>query len=317
MKVAYVKSNKPRPFPIISVDGNNWYRSDDIIPSYLKGVVEILCYERATEQIKEHLAKKSIVPIDLESIQKYLIPFKPKAYRDFMLFEQHAIDAARGFVKKYLPHLLPAIEQYEVENGEISQQLKPKQRWYDYPIYYLGNHLNFISDGDNVHIPTYTQELDYELELGVVICKPLRNACPEEAEKAIGGFTVFNDFSARDVQLSEMEAGFGPMKSKNFVNSISNVVVSADEILPIINDLQVSVTINGKKIAENTTTGMYHSITEAIAYASWEEQLHPGEFFGSGTVPRCTGIENGRFLKAGDIIELEILEIGTLKNQVV
>ena len=105
MKVAYVKSNKPRPFPIISVDGNNWYRSDDIIPSYLKGVVEILCYERATEQIKEHLAKKSIVPIDLESIQKYLIPFKPKAYRDFMLFEQHAIDAARGFVKKYLPHL--------------------------------------------------------------------------------------------------------------------------------------------------------------------------------------------------------------------
>ncbi len=317
MKVAYIQNNKSTPFPIISADGNHWYRSDDILPSNLKNVVDILCYERDTGRVKEHIAEKSIPPIDLKSIQKYLIPFKPTAYRDFMLFEQHAIDAARGFVKKYLSHLLPVIEQYEAENNAVYPQLKPKQRWYDYPIYYLGNHLNFVSDGDKIHIPTYTQELDYELELGVIICKALKNAGSEEAERAIGGFTVFNDFSARDVQLSEIETGFGPMKSKNFINSISNVVVSADEILPIIDNLQVCVLINGEKIAENTTAGMYHSIAEAIAYASWEEQLYPGEFFGSGTVPGCTGIENGRFLKKGDIIQLEIQGIGTLKNEIV
>lgn len=152
--------------------------------------------------------------------------------------------------------------------------------------------------------------------MGVIICRPLKNASPEDAEKAIGGFTVFNDFSARDVQLSEIEAGFGPMKSKNFVNSISNVVVSADEILPVIVNLQVRVIINDEKIAENTTAGMYHSIADAIAYASWEEQLYPGEFFGSGTVPQCTGIENGRFLKKNDTIKIEIQGIGSLENEV-
>lgn len=317
MKVACIQDGSATSFPIISTDNLNWYRSDEILPTPSNNVVDILCYERDTGQIKNHIAEKSLSPIDMKSVQKYLIPFKPTAYRDFMLYERHYINACLGFAKKYFPELLPAIEAYEAENGEISPQLRPKQRWYDYPIYYLGNHLNFVSNGHKVQIPAYTKELDYELELGVVICKPLKNASPDEAEKAIGGFTVFNDFSARDVQLSEIEAGFGPMKSKNFVNSISNVVVSADEILPVIDNLQVSVTINGEKIAENTTAGMYHSIAEAIAYASWEEQLHPGEFFGSGTIPRCTGIENGRFLKAGDTIKLEIQGIGTLENKVV
>lgn len=315
MKVACVQNSSSKPFPIISADDKNWYRSDDILPTSLNNVVDILCYERDTGRTKGHIAEKSPSPIDMKSVQR-LIPFKPTAYRDFMLYEQHYINACLGFVKKYIPQLLPDIEEYETENGEVSPQLKPKQRWYDYPIYYLGNHLNFVSNGDKVQIPAYTKELDYELELGVIICKPLKNASPEDAEKAIGGFTVFNDFSARDVQLSEIEAGFGPMKSKNFVNSISNVVVSADEILPVIDNLQVRVIINGEKIAENKTAGMYHSIADAIAYASWEEQLYPGEFFGSGTVPQCTGIENGRFLKKGDTIKIEIQGIGSLENEV-
>lgn len=317
MKVARIKNNNSESFPAISIDGDSWYRSDDIFPEPTsRSVIDILCCECDTERIKEQIAKKSLSPIDNGSAKK-ILPFKPAAYRDFMLYEQHAINAARGFVRKYLPHLLPIIDKYETENDDIFPELKPKKRWYDYPIYYLGNHLNFVSDGDEIQVPAYTQELDYELELGVVLCRPLKNASPEDAEKAIGGFAVFNDFSARDVQLSEMEAGFGPMKSKNFSNSISNEIISADEILPVIDNLEVSVKINGEKIAENTTAGMYHSIPEAIAYASREEQLYPGEFFGSGTIPRCTGIENGRFLKRSDTITLEIKGIGTLTNKIV
>jgi 2-keto-4-pentenoate hydratase/2-oxohepta-3-ene-1,7-dioic acid hydratase in catechol pathway len=158
--------------------------------------------------------------------------------------------------------------------------------------------------------------LDYELEIGLVICKMLKNATPQEALEAIGGFVVFNDFSARDVQLDEIRCGFGPMKAKNFANAVSNIVATADEILPQIDNLKVSVTINGKQVEANTTAGMHYTIAEAIAYASCEEQLYPGEFFGSGTVPGCTGFENGHFLKSGDTIRLEIEKIGVLENTV-
>jgi 2-keto-4-pentenoate hydratase/2-oxohepta-3-ene-1,7-dioic acid hydratase in catechol pathway len=257
----------------------------------------------------------ALSPTDL-SLVEYVLPFQPLSYRDFMLYEKHSIDAARGFVRKYMPRLMPAINMYEKITGKPYPKLKPKKRWYSYPIYYFGNHLTFCTHGDEIGIPPYTRELDYELELGAVLCEHLKNASPEEAAGAIGGFVVFNDFSARDVQLDEMTSGFGPTKSKNFANSISNVVVSANEVLPVIDQLQASVWINGEKIAENNMAGMHYSLPEAIAYASWEEELHPGEFFGSGTVPGCTGIENGCFLSSGDSIRLEIKGVGVVENKV-
>ena len=107
------------------------------------------------------------------------------------------------------------------------------------------------------------------------------------------------------------------MKSKNFINSISTVIVTADEILPFIDDLHVQVKINNETVAQNTTSGMYYSVPQAISYASWEEQLHPGELFGTGTIPLCTGIENGFFLASGDTIRLEIEKIGGLENQII
>lgn len=243
-----------------------------------------------------------------------ILPFEPSAYRDFMLYEKHAIDAARGFVKKYMSNLLPIVNVYEKLFRKPFPKLKPKKRYYKYPIYYMGNHLNFISNGDAIKIPSYTEELDYELEIAAVITKPLKNASIEEVENAIGGFLILNDFSARDVQLDEMETGFGPMKTKNFGSSISSIVVSKDSILSQIENLQVKVIINNKSIIESNTKGKRYSFQEAIAYASWEEQLHPGELFGSGTIPGCTGIENGVMLKKGDIITLEVEGIGQLTN---
>ncbi|MFK7923913.1 MAG: fumarylacetoacetate hydrolase family protein [Bacteroidia bacterium] len=250
----------------------------------------------------------------LEGEYKELIPFKPVAYRDFMLYEQHAIDAARGFVKKYMSHLFPIVSAYEMLLGKPFPKLKPKKRYYQHPIYYMGNHLNFISNDERIHIPAYTQELDYELELAAIITKPLKNASIDEVDDAIGGFVILNDFSARDVQLDEIESGFGPMKTKNFGSAISSVVVSKDEIISRLDDLTVRVVINDQTIIESQTKGKRYSFQEAIAYASWEEQLHPGELFGSGTIPGCSGIENGVMLKRGDTIRLEVEGIGTLTN---
>jgi 2-keto-4-pentenoate hydratase/2-oxohepta-3-ene-1,7-dioic acid hydratase in catechol pathway len=319
VKISRVQHTGSEPFLVISMDDDTWYRVGDLISEpHLSSAVDILAFDSANPGLlSESVSSRSDVlsPADL-SLVEYVLPFQPLSYRDFMLYEKHCIDAARGFVGKYVPRLMPAINIYEKITGKPFPKLKPKKRWYSYPIYYLGNHLTFCTHGDVIRIPSYTRELDYELELGAVLCKPLKNASPEEAANAIGGFVVFNDFSARDVQLDEMTSGFGPTKSKNFANSISNVVVSANEILPVIDQLRASVWINGEKIAENNLAGMHYSLPEAIAYASWEEELHPGEFFGSGTVPGCTGIENGRFLSSGDSIRLEIKEVGVLENKV-
>lgn len=245
-----------------------------------------------------------------------IIPFQASAYRDFMLYEKHAIDAARGFVKKYMPHVFPIVNTYEKVFGKAFPKLKPKKRYYKHPIYYMGNHLNFISNGDNISIPSYTKELDYELELAAVITKPLKNASTSEVHEAIGGFLILNDFSARDVQMDEIESGFGPMKTKNFGSAISSVIVGKDSIMDKVDNLDVKVIINGDTIVESNTKGKLYSFQEAIAYASWEEQLHPGELFGSGTIPGCAGIENGRMLNKGDVITLEVEGISTLTNNV-
>ena len=246
-----------------------------------------------------------------------VIPFAPRSYRDFMLFEAHAINAARGFVHRFMPRIAPIVSTYEKVTGTTFPKLKPHALWYRQPVYYMGNHLTFVSDGDDVVMPSYTRALDYELELGFVLARPLLDAACETAEAAIGGFVVLNDFSARDVQLAEMDSGFGPQKAKHFCNALSKVVVTADEILPRWRDLKGEVRLNGERIGEPTTAGARWSLGEVLAHASRCEPLQPGEFFGSGTLPGGSGIETGRLLAAGDRIELGIKGIGTLTNRIV
>jgi 2-keto-4-pentenoate hydratase/2-oxohepta-3-ene-1,7-dioic acid hydratase in catechol pathway len=246
-----------------------------------------------------------------------VIPFSPRSYRDFMLFEAHAINAARGFVKRFMPRAAPFVRTYEQLTGRTFPKLKPNALWYRQPIYYMGNHLTFVTDATNVEVPSYTSALDYELELGFVLAHPLFNACPETAESAIGGFVVLNDFSARDVQLDEMASGFGPQKAKHFCSAISKVVVTADEILPRWCNLEGHVRLNGERIGEVGTAGARWSLGEVLAHASFCEPLQPGEFFGSGTLPGGSGIETGRLLQDGDKIEVGIEDIGTLTNRIV
>jgi 2-keto-4-pentenoate hydratase/2-oxohepta-3-ene-1,7-dioic acid hydratase in catechol pathway len=149
------------------------------------------------------------------------------------------------------------------------------------------------------------------------LARPLRDAAPETAEAAIGGFVVLNDFSARDVQLAEMASGFGPQKAKHFASAISKVVVTADEILPRWRNLKGHVRLNGALITETSTAGAQWSLGEILAHASHCEPLQAGEFFGTGTLPGGSGIETGHLLKSGDRIEIAIEGIGTLANRIV
>ena len=293
-----------------------------------EGAVMILGYQNnqwnlidGAVDIKELLNLTDISELTLSAVPEGsysdAIPLKPTAYRDFMLYEKHAIDAARGFVKKYMQGLYPVVRTYEKITGKTFPKLKPKERYYKYPIHYMGNHLNIVSEGDEITKPSYTAALDYELEIGAVITKPLKNATLDEVRAAIGGFVILNDFSARDVQIDEINSGFGPMKSKNFGSAISSVIAPAKDLLSKIDDLEVQVIVNGKTIIESTTAGKLYSFEEAIAYASWDEQLHPGELFGSGTIPGCTGIENGVMLNPGDSITLMVEGIGQLTNSII
>lgn len=287
------------------------------IPSFDQGIADdVMALLALPAQARERLidaAGKVSPAADGTTV----LPFAPRSFRDFMLYEAHAIDAARGFVKRFMPAAAPVVASYEAVTRRTFPKLKPRALWHRQPIYYLGNHLTFAADGEDIAVPPYSTALDYELELGFVLAHPLRDADPATAEAAIGGFVVVNDFSARDVQLAEMSSGFGPQKSKHFRSAMSAVVVSADEILPRWQALNGSVHLNGALIAECATRGPRWPLGEVLAHASRGEQLYPGELFGTGTLPGGSGIEHGRLLERGDTIALAIDGIGALTNRIV
>jgi len=248
---------------------------------------------------------------------KEVIPFRPLLYRDFMLCERHVINSSRGMVKYTMPNKFPIVNAYEKIFRRPFPAFIPKKPYYENPIYYKGNHLSFVSSNTTIAFPDYATILDYELELGMIITKNIYNATEEEGLGAIGAFCVFNDFSARNVQYAEMiKTGFGPCKAKDFASAISNVVVTADEVLPYLETLKTQVIINGKLVAEGQMNEFYHSLGKAVAYASKGERVYAGEFMGSGTIPNCCAMENGYLLSRGDTIRLEIDRIGEVTNMI-
>jgi 2-keto-4-pentenoate hydratase/2-oxohepta-3-ene-1,7-dioic acid hydratase in catechol pathway len=246
----------------------------------------------------------------------HLLPIQPLSFRDFMLFERHAVDAARGYAKRFMPGAYRLARGYEWLSGTTFPPFKPAPLWFRQPIYYMGNHLAFAPSGAPVQTPSYSAALDYELELGFVLARPLFNASPEEAAQAIGAFVVLNDFSARDVQLSEMRSGFGPQKSKHFLSSMSDTAVTADEILPRLQDIVASVRINDRLVSTPNLKGMRYTLGEALAHVSREEHLFAGELFGTGTLPGGSGMETGCWLKSGDRLSLAIDGVGEIHHDI-
>lgn len=248
-----------------------------------------------------------------------LLPFQPRTMRAFSLFERHHVQAARGLVRRYMPAPARAIVSAYERSGRTFPALKPKSLFYEEPSFYMGNPLTFQVDGEEVRWPGYANDLDFELELAFVITRELRDASLEEAERAIGGFVVVNDWSARDVQWRELRQGsFGPVvKTKTFANSMSADLVTAEEVLPRIDALPGRVRVNGELWAESSTAGMQHSPAAMVAHASKGETLRPGELFSTGTLPGCCGLELDRWIQRGDEVAMEIDGVATLANRIV
>ncbi|MGE0215575.1 fumarylacetoacetate hydrolase family protein [Mycolicibacterium sp.] len=245
-----------------------------------------------------------------------LLPFQPVSFRDFMLYERHAVDAARGLVRRFHPRQARVAGAIEALTRRPFPLFKPKPLFYRQPIYYMSNHLSFVPSGAPVAVPSYSSALDFELELGFVLSAPLYDATPEQALAAIGAFVVVNDFSARDVQRAEMVSGLGPQKSKHFASSMSVLAVTAEEILPQIERLYGSVAINGATVATVSSAGMQWSLGEVLAHASRSERLYPGELFATGTLPGGSGMETGRWLRPGDQLSLTIDQIGEISHRI-
>ncbi|MGU3502483.1 fumarylacetoacetate hydrolase family protein [Mycobacterium sp. C31M] len=243
-----------------------------------------------------------------------VLPVCPASFRDFMLFEKHVIDASRGMARRFMPQVYAEAVAFERANGESFPQFRPNALWYRQPIYYMSNALTVISSGVPVRAPAYTTALDFELELGVVLARPLRDASPEEAAAAVGALVVINDFSARDVQLAEMQSGFGPQRSKHFVSSMSSTAVTGPDLAADLDRLTASVTIDGEVVSETGTEGMQYSVGEAIAHCSQGEQLFPGELFATGTLPGGSGMELGRWLTPGQTLRLAIDGVGVIEH---
>ncbi len=243
----------------------------------------------------------------------------PESIRDAMAFEQHIINSIRIAALGPLARFDEALEKWFGRRRSIAYQLN--KAWYQRPIYYKGNRFSVVGHGGVVHMPHSTEQFDFELEWGVVIGKGGRDIPLASAHDHIAGYTIFNDFSARDIQMQEMKGRLGPTKGKDFDtgNAIGPWLVTPDEISDPYN-LTMTARVNGEEWSRGATGDMHWTFEKIISYISRSETLYPGEFIGSGTCSgsqgKGSGLELGRTLNAGDVVELEVERIGILQNRI-
>ncbi len=192
------------------------------------------------------------------------------------------------------------------------------QVWYDSPVYYNSSRMDCCGTGTEIEWPKYSKIWDYELEWAAIIGKKGKNIHKDNASDYIFGYTVFNDFSARDEQLRVVGAKLGPGKGKDFDNSnvFGPCIVTADEFKNPY-DLELIAKVNGEIWSQGNTKTMHHKFADIISYISQSETIHAGEVLGSGTVGTGCGLEPFMLLKSGDVVELTIEKIGTISNKVI
>lgn len=188
--------------------------------------------------------------------------------------------------------------------------------WYEIPAHYRTSSTDVVGPDALILWPSYTEKLDYELEVALCIGKYGVNIPVEKAEEYIFGYTIFNDISARDFQRKEMSLKLGPTKAKSFQNSniMGPCLVTPDEI--DANNLRMVARINGEVWSDGNTRDMHFNFPQLIAHLSKDDPIYPGEFIGSGTIGFGSGMELDKWIKPGDIVELEVEGIGILRNKV-
>lgn len=251
-------------------------------------------------------ARENLLPLN-EARLHAPIP-RPPTLRDFYAFEQH------------------------VKTSNQNRGRDVPENWYKFPVFYFTNPNSIFGPDEEVPYPPYTEALDYELEIAAVIGKAGVNIQPEDAPRHIFGYTILNDWSARDVQREEMKVALGPAKGKDFASSLGPVIATAEEFAseadssviaadkPGVYNATMMARINGEEYSRGNFNDIYWSFGQIIARASEAVMLYPGEVIGSGTVGTGCLLEltkaQGPWLKPGDIVELEIEGIGILRNTV-
>jgi fumarylacetoacetate (FAA) hydrolase len=251
-------------------------------------------YARATEDDEAIL--------DAPNLQFGPPILRPPSLRDFYAFEQH--------VKT----------MWERRGGTVPEA------WYRLPIFYFGNVSEIRGPDEPVWSPAASAELDYELEVAALIDTPVQDLPSDRGEEAIGGFMIFNDWSARDLQREETTVRLGPAKGKDFASSIGPWLVTPDELADARQakgyDLAMSASVNGQELSRGTWADIQFSFGEMVARASADARLQAGDLLGSGTVGTGCLLEIkderlGRWLQPGDEVSLRVERLGELRAPVV
>jgi len=243
---------------------------------------------------------QSVWPLDQVTVKAPLQ--NPPTLRDFYAFETHVKTANRN------------------RGREVPEE------WYEFPVFYFTNPHTIQGPGEDVTLSAYTQALDYELEVAAIIGKPGRDITADKAMEHIFGFTIMNDWSARDVQRKEMKVGLGPAKGKDFATSLGPWIVTPEELRAKVTnrvgvyDAAMTAKVNGVERSRGNWKDIHYSFGEIIARASESVMLYPGDVLGSGTVGTGCLLEitkgEGPWLKKSDLIELEINGLGILSNKI-
>jgi fumarylacetoacetate (FAA) hydrolase len=227
---------------------------------------------------------------------------RPPSLRDFYAFEGHVRT------------------MWERRGGTVPEA------WYRLPIFYFSNVSELRGPGDPVWCPAASSELDYELEVAALLDTPARDLPAERGEEAIGGYLVFNDWSARDLQREETTVRLGPAKGKDFASSIGPWLVTPDELADARQgrgyDLAMTASVNGQELSRGSWADLQFSFGQMVERASADATLRPGDLLGSGTVGsgcllEIKDVAFGRWLEPGDEVTLTVERLGSLATPIV
>ncbi|MBT3299700.1 MAG: fumarylacetoacetate hydrolase family protein [Candidatus Marinimicrobia bacterium] len=290
--------------------GNSTFLS---IPTSLKRALEN--WTEIFEQLKDlerslpdslihtYSARGKPIAQAIDSVQFFPPVPEPRTFRDFYAFEQH------------------------VKSARKNRGLEIDPLWYEIPIFYFSNPTALYGHKDEIPYPEPSEELDFELEFAVIIAEGGRDISEKDAGNFIGGYTICNDWSARDFQREEMRLSLGPAKGKDFATSFGPFMVTPDELDNHLDEdgklnLRMTCKVNGELLSDGNSNDLYHSFASMIERASQNANLHAGDYIGSGTVGTGCILELGPentngWLKKGDLLTLEIEGLGTLENKIV
>jgi 2-keto-4-pentenoate hydratase/2-oxohepta-3-ene-1,7-dioic acid hydratase in catechol pathway len=269
-------------------------------------LLELISSEGGLAAASERALAEPVEVVDLADVRLAAPIPRPPSVRDFLSFEEHLRNARRALGRDTVPPV-----------------------WFEQPVFYFSNPAAIRGPDEDIPISPGCEAFDYEVEVAAVVGRAGSDLTPTEAEAHIAGYTIFCDWSARDVQQRESTVGLGPAKGKDGATSIGPVLVTPDELEPYRAGkgyrLAMRASVNGRDLGGGTWADIHWSFGQMLAYASRGTRLLPGDVIGSGTVgtgcllelSALHGAEHYPWLQPGDVVIVEVERLGTLTGRIV